>query len=128
MQNSIGGAEFKTLGPLASIRLKTKISGVPAGAVGCRIQDPGTRGYRWWKSADFSHSAGTAHGAPPNTTFNALGSFQLLGTDCVALSWLTSFPPKPKLPIHYRGRGNFAWGQLRRGKLHQGKSLSHPQF
>ena len=24
---------------------------------GCRIQDPGTRGYRWWKAADFSHSA-----------------------------------------------------------------------
>ena len=23
----------------------------------CRIQDPGTRGYRWWKTADFSHSA-----------------------------------------------------------------------
>ena len=34
---------------------------------GCRIQNPGTRGYRWWKPADFSHSArtGTAHGAPP---------------------------------------------------------------
>ena len=24
---------------------------------GCGIQDPGTRGYRWWKTADFSHSA-----------------------------------------------------------------------
>ena len=24
---------------------------------GCSIQDPGTRGYRWWKTADFSHSA-----------------------------------------------------------------------
>ena len=36
---------------------KTKIPGVPAGAAGCRIQDPGTRGYRWWKTADFSHSA-----------------------------------------------------------------------
>ena len=22
---------------------------------GCRIQDPGARGYRWWKTADFSH-------------------------------------------------------------------------
>ena len=42
---------------MASIRLKTKIPGVPAGA--------GTRGYRWWTTADFSHSAGTAHGAPP---------------------------------------------------------------
>ena len=28
--------------------------------MGCCIQDPGTRGYRWWKTADFSHSAGTA--------------------------------------------------------------------
>ena len=30
------------------------------GAVGCRIQDPGTRGYRWWKTAHFSHSVCTA--------------------------------------------------------------------
>ena len=35
---------------------------------GCRIQDPGTRGYRGWKTADFSHSAGTAHSAPPVDT------------------------------------------------------------
>ena len=28
--------------------------------VGCRIQDLGIRGYRWCKTADFSHSAGTA--------------------------------------------------------------------
>ena len=28
---------------------------------GCRIQDPGTRSYRWWKTADFSHSARCAH-------------------------------------------------------------------
>ena len=45
--NSIRGAELRTLGPVASIRLKQKIPGVPAGAVGCRIRDPGTRGYRW---------------------------------------------------------------------------------
>ena len=32
---------------------------------GCRIQGPGTHGYRRWKTADFLHSAGTAHGAPP---------------------------------------------------------------
>ena len=32
---------------------------------GCRMQDPGSRGYRWWKTADFSHSASTAHSAPP---------------------------------------------------------------
>ena len=31
---------------------------------GCRIQDPGTRGYRGRKTADVSHSAGTAHSAP----------------------------------------------------------------
>ena len=34
---------------------------------GCRAQGPGTRGYRGWKIADFSHSAGTAHGAPPQS-------------------------------------------------------------
>ena len=39
IQNSIGGAEFRTLGPVASIRLKQKILGAPA-AVGWRIQDP----------------------------------------------------------------------------------------
>ena len=48
---------------MASIKLKQKIPGVPAGAVGCRIQDPGTRlahplhpvyddgkggGVQWW--------------------------------------------------------------------------------
>ena len=32
---------------------------------GCGVQDPGTRGYRWWKTADFAHSTRTAHGAPP---------------------------------------------------------------
>ena len=25
--------------------------------MGCRIQDLGLRGYRWWKTAEFSHSA-----------------------------------------------------------------------
>ena len=44
---------------------KKNIPGVPAGAVGCRIQDPGICGYRWWKTADFSHSVRTAHGVPP---------------------------------------------------------------
>ena len=38
---------------------------------GCGVQDPGTHGYRWWKTADFSHSAGTAHGAPPYLTMHA---------------------------------------------------------
>ena len=33
----------------------------------CRSQGPGAHGYRRWKTADFSHSAGTAHGAPPNS-------------------------------------------------------------
>ena len=32
---------------------------------GCRVQDPGTHGYRRWKTADFSHSARRAHGALP---------------------------------------------------------------
>ena len=62
------GAEFRTLGPVASITPKKKIpwyTGIPAGAVGCRIQDPGTHGYRWWKTADFSHSACTTHGVTP---------------------------------------------------------------
>ena len=36
---------------------------------GCRIQDPGARGSRWWKTADFSHSR---HCAP-------FGSFQTPG-------------------------------------------------
>ena len=54
------GADFRTLGPVASIR-----RAVPAGAVGCRIQDPGAHGYRWSKAAGFSHSARTAHGASP---------------------------------------------------------------
>ena len=45
---------------MAGIRLKPKIPGVPAGAVGCSIQDPGPRGYWGWKTADFSQSAGTA--------------------------------------------------------------------
>ena len=31
---------------------------------GCGVQDPGTRGYRWWRTADFSHSARCA----PNRT------------------------------------------------------------
>ena len=28
-------------------------------------QHRGTHGYRWCKTADFSHGTGTAHGAPP---------------------------------------------------------------
>ena len=37
---------------------------------GCKIQDPGTRDYRRWKTADFLHSAGTA----PITTLFVPGS------------------------------------------------------
>ena len=66
------GRTIQDPGTRGKHQTKTKIPGVPAGAVGCRIQDPGTRGYRWWKTADFSHSAGTArahaHGAPTITT------------------------------------------------------------
>ena len=39
--------------------LVTESTSVPAGAVGCRIQDPGTHGYRWWQTAGFSHSVRT---------------------------------------------------------------------
>ena len=35
------------------------------GVVGCRIQDLGIRGYRWWKTADFSHSARCAPNIRP---------------------------------------------------------------
>ena len=41
---------------------------------GCRNQDPGTRGYRRWKTADFSHSARTAHGAPRLSSSSAEAS------------------------------------------------------
>ena len=37
---------------------------------GCRIQGPGTQGYRRWKIAACSHSARTAHGALPVTDSN----------------------------------------------------------
>ena len=48
-------------GPWDKHQTQKEIPGVPAGgAVGCRMQDLGIRGYRWWKTADFSHSAGTA--------------------------------------------------------------------
>ena len=58
------GAEFRTLGPVASIRLKQNPW---CTSMGCRVQNSGT----WdpWlpvvETADFSHSACTAHGAPP---------------------------------------------------------------
>ena len=47
---------------------------------GCGIQDPGTHGYRWWKTADFSHSAGTAHGAPPECWYAHKQLSQLLAS------------------------------------------------
>ena len=62
------GAEFRVLGAVASIRLKGKKPWCTSrGGVGCRIQDLGIRGYRWWKTPDFLYSARTAHGAPPIT-------------------------------------------------------------
>ena len=54
------GCRIQDPGTRGKHQTKRKIPGVPAGAVGCRIQDPGIRGYRWWKTADFSHSAHTA--------------------------------------------------------------------
>ena len=64
------GVQIKTLGPVASIRLKKNILGVPAGSVGCRIQDPRICGYQWWKTTNFSHGAGTLQGAPPLYRWN----------------------------------------------------------
>ena len=49
---------------------------------GCRIQDPGTRGYRWWKTADFPHRAGTAHGAPLGVTKHQIIQNPLDEMDC----------------------------------------------
>ena len=69
IHNSIGGAEFRTPGPVASIRLKKKILGVLAGAVGCRIQDLGAVATGGEKQPTFrtvqAQRACTAHGAPP---------------------------------------------------------------
>ena len=41
------GCRIQDPGTRGKHQTKTKIHGVPAGAVGCRIQDPGTRGYQW---------------------------------------------------------------------------------
>ena len=63
MINSIqhgGGCRIHDLRTRGNHQTKKKIPGVPAGAVGCRIQDPGNHGSRWWKTADFPHSAGCA--------------------------------------------------------------------
>ena len=39
---------------------------------GCRVQNLGPcHGHRGWKTADLSHSAGTAHGAPPRTSISS---------------------------------------------------------
>ena len=44
-----------------------------------------THGYRWWKTADFSDSAGTAHGAPPMST----GQKQQIQTAIWYFQWET---------------------------------------
>ena len=81
------GADFRTLGPAASIRPK-KIPGVPAGAVGCRPWDP------WLPVVENSqlfaqhgHSAGTAHGAPPiwGSLSNSSSISGLLATSSLAV-------------------------------------------
>ena len=64
-QRGLQGAEFRTLGPLASIRLKKIIPGVPAWAVGRRIQDPGTHCKHQANSGGQQPTFRTAHGAPP---------------------------------------------------------------
>ena len=53
----------RTLGPVASITLIKKNPWCTS-----RCQGPGTHGYRRWKRTDFSHSAGTAHCAPPTAS------------------------------------------------------------
>ena len=64
-QQGLQGAEFRTLEPMAGIRLKNIIPGVPAGAVGCRIQDPGTHGKQQANSGGKPPTFRTACGAPP---------------------------------------------------------------
>ena len=70
-QEGLQGADFRTLEPMAGIRLKKIIPGVPAGAVGCRIQDPGTHGKQQANSGGKQptfRTARAAHGAPPMTS------------------------------------------------------------
>ena len=51
---------------MASIRLKNSLV-YQQGLQGAEFRTLGrTHGYRWWKTADFSHSACTAHSEPPN--------------------------------------------------------------
>ena len=53
---------------------------------GCRIQDPGTRGYRWWKAADVSHSARSTRCAP-------------LGLDTVGNGLFCNQEESPRAPL-----------------------------
>ena len=71
-----------------------KNPGVPAGAVGCRIQGLGTHSFRWWKTADFSHSVGTAHGAPPVLHFGQ-GFWHSLAEHCSCSPGHIAFQPPP---------------------------------
>ena len=60
---------------------------------GCRVQDPGTRGYRRWRTADYSHSARTAHGAPP------------LGPSASGTSHHSRAPMASRLPVRSAWQG-----------------------
>ena len=51
--------------PLQTTPLQKRARSIQKQHRGCGIQDPGTRGCRWWKTADLSHSACMAHSAPP---------------------------------------------------------------
>ena len=54
------GCRIQDLGTRGKHQTKKNPWCTSTGGVGCRIQDLGIRGYRWWKTANFSHSAGTA--------------------------------------------------------------------
>ena len=82
---------------------------------GCGIQGPGARGYRWWKTADFSHSAKCTpivticaqHGILPNhMNFPTCPCSEFRGGCCTAGAPLRVFAyfawKQPHFPVHER--------------------------
>ena len=54
----MGGGYCRLQMPLKlALGVRGTVAGHRLGALAGGVQDPGTRGYRWWKAADFSHSA-----------------------------------------------------------------------
>ena len=123
MYETAWGAEFRTLGPMASIRQKKNPWCTSRGGVGCRIQDLGICGCRWWKTVDFLHSAGTARaqrtvrpnccGVPCTGPVTAW-STRRRAVDCVPSADGPYHPGRPPsrgwraIPLHIgpsRGRG-----------------------